>query len=218
MYLFHVITAVAFRTIDLGRHLGEPRRTIVGAAALTGRLDGGSVLFSLDTFVFAASAREDALLQWLDVQLADDRVPLAGYNLGETCALLEELEYSQYSSGLHALGGRARRTIIDLRSHQPDGKPLPFDVVCERRGMPRAHLPEASGFTAWMTGQPEPIRHALELNVISTWRMTMGGFAPPGPVRDEMNRHIDRHLVRWLRRATFPAARLHLASIAAARA
>ncbi|MCI4652605.1 hypothetical protein [Sphingomonas aquatilis] len=207
----HIITAVAFARLDIGDAVGTPTPHLIGAATFTGHVANGGVSFALDAAVLSASDAPDALVNWLDLRLHDDRTTIAGFDLRRDTRLLEALPLGSWSPAVRVLAGRSR-PVIDLGASE-DGASIGFRACCARLGVPCATPDPGRAFTAWCTGQGDTIAHLLELDVIAVWRLTMMQIAARSSLGANVQRVIDGHLATWLNGADFAAAETHLAAL-----
>lgn len=207
----HIITAVTFARLDIGAAIGKETPTLVGAATFTGHVARGGVKFSLDAAVLSAKDAPDALVNWLDLRLRDDNTTIAGFDLRSDARLLEALPLGCWSPAVRVLAGHSR-PVIDLGASE-DGAPISFQACCARLGVPCATPDPTRLFTAWCAGQSDTIAHALELDVIATWRMTMLQIAARSSLGANVQRVIDGYLATWLKSADFAAAEMHLAAL-----
>jgi hypothetical protein len=208
----HIITAVCFAVLDLGQELEKSNPQVIGAATFTGHVEAGVVTFALHACVITAKDPGDTLIAWLDNRLGDDRTTLAGFDLRDSVRLLEALPMARWSAAVRNLGGRGR-TVIDMGADL-DGEPVPLGKCCEALQIPCATPDPVRDFTAWCTGKGESVVEALQLDVIAVWRLAMHQIAARSSLGFRVNAVIEGHLATWLRGADFPAAAVHLATLA----
>lgn len=208
----HIITSIAFLSLDLTPLLARSLHDTVGVATFTGKVENGLVDFDLAAFVLRPGDRPESLFGWLDTQLADSRATLTGYNLAATLPVVRRLPGARWSTAMRALAARRRQPVIDIVSCKADGSPRSFRAACSRADIPSSR-PSPNDFAAWLIGRSAPLACRAEIDAIAAWRLTMRRIAEQTALGERIAASIDLHLAAWLREADRPSAQAHLDSV-----
>ncbi|WP_133177318.1 MULTISPECIES: hypothetical protein [Bacteria] len=210
-----VLTTVTIARLDIGHHLNRPRAIPIGAAALTGRVQGSGVHFHLDSFVLQPSDPAEKLLVWLDQRLAEEQVTIAGYQLAGATALLDALPGAYWSSGLRSMAGLGAQPVMSLSARDLRGAPLTFEQACLHAGIRCSRIESSMRFSAWCRSVTEQIDHQTQVDAIAAWRLIMKRLSSLDQHGARVVDAMDEHLAGWLRASSNGAASLHACDIAA---
>jgi hypothetical protein len=210
-----VLTTVTIARLDIGHHLGRPRAIPIGAATLTGRVQGSGVHFHLDSFVLQPSDPAEKLLAWLDHRLAEEQVTIAGYQLSGATALLDALPGACWSSGLRSMAGVGAQPVMDLSARELRGAPLTFEQACLHAGIRCSRIEPSERFSAWCRSDTDQIEHQTQVDAIASWRLIIKRLCSLDQHGARVVAAINEHLAGWLRTSSSGAARLHASDIAA---
>jgi hypothetical protein len=177
---------------------------------LTCHVENGHVDFRLDAKVLRPGDPLTELLVWIDENLPDDRIVLAGYRLGDVVRRLRAMPHAQLCWALRCLAGRGSHGTIDLSERDAEGRLLAFREACAQQGVVCGSTSPSERFAAWCIGDADRIAHDLHLDTLATWRLLLKRIAERTALGREVAVAIERAFIAWLSTAGFAAAQVHL--------